>query len=309
MRYRLSTLQITIGEGINKALHFNNNSSTDANIINFYYLIHYQFMKRINMKAVTPNTPTLLISALTLLAVFPSTLFADWGLGVSLETTQSMYKKNNTKNTEISIQASPSITYHGERVNIDDSGLSYAVIKTNKYAVDVLTTSNNRGYKAKDKDIFKGMKERKESLDLGVRLRVQTPYAPVRLAITKDIYKNKGTEIGLSIGGINPSTKHWTGKRNVSIAPIIGANWQSKKVVDYYYGVRNAEATKTRKAYKGKAAMTPFIGLEAEAKLSRHFSMTGGAKYKRLPSEITDSSITKDSNNDYQVNLGLSYWF
>ena len=261
------------------------------------------------MKAVTPNTPTLLISALTLLAVFPSTLFADWGLGVSLETTQSMYKKNNTKNTEISIQASPSITYHGERVNIDDSGLSYAVIKTNKYAVDVLTTSNNRGYKAKDKDIFKGMKERKESLDLGVRLRVQTPYAPVRLAITKDIYKNKGTEIGLSIGGINPSTKHWTGKRSVSIAPIIGANWQSKKVVDYYYGVRNAEATKTRKAYKGKAAMTPFIGLEAEAKLSRHFSMTGGAKYKRLPSEITDSSITKDSNNDYQVNLGLSYWF
>jgi outer membrane protein len=95
----------------------------------------------------------------------------------------------------------------------------------------------------------------------------------------------------------------------VSVAPILGANWQDKKGVDYYYGVNNSEVTATRKAYKGKAAITPFVGLELEAKLSKHFSLIGGAKYKHLPTAITESPLTKDKKGDYHVNVGLTYWF
>ena len=255
------------------------------------------------------NIPTLLIPAIALLSLLPATTSAEWGVGVSMETTQSMYKKNKPKGTEISVNTSPRIEYRGERLKIHDGTLSYAVINADKYAIDVLTSSKNQGYRAKDKNIFKGMKEREPSLDMGVRLRADTAYIPVSLAVTKDINKSKGMEVGLSLGGLQTSKKKWDGKRSFSIAPIAGANWQSKKSVDYYYGVKGSEATATRKAYKGKAAITPFIGLEAEAKLSQHFSITGGAKYKRLPSAITNSSLTKDGKNDYQVNLGLTYWF
>ena len=260
------------------------------------------------MKASYQTSLALLLSTTALFALLPTTASAEWGLGVSMETTQSMYK-NNKKGTEIDINATPNVEYRGDRLNLHNGTLSYSVIKADKYVIDVLTTSKNNGYQAKDKNIFKGMKERKASLDMGVRLRADTPYIPVSLAVTKDIYKVKGTEIGLSLGGIKTSDKHWAGKRSVSIAPVLGANWQSKKVVDYYYGVKNSEATATRKAYKGKAAITPFVGLEAEAKLSKHFSLTGGAKYKHLPRAIRNSSITKNGSGDYQVNLGLSYWF
>ena len=77
------------------------------------------------------------------------------------------------------------------------------------------------------------MKERKPSLDMGVRLRADTAYLPISLALTKDINKSKGVEVGLSLGGLQPSKKKWDGTRSFSIAPIAGANWQSKKSVDY----------------------------------------------------------------------------
>ena len=261
------------------------------------------------MKVAYHTHSILLISTVSLLAFTPITASAEWGVGISMETTQSMYKKNKPKNTEVTVIASPHIEYQGERFNIHDGTLSYSVVKADKYAIDVLTTSKNDGYKAKDKNIFKGMSERNASLDLGVRLRADTAYMPVSLDVTKDIANSKGTNIGLSLGGLQTSQKGWDGKRSVSIAPIAGVNWQSKKSVDYYYGVKNSEATANRKAYKGKSAATPFIGLETEARLSKHFSLTGGAKYKRLPRAITDSSITKNGRSDYQLNLGLTYWF
>jgi outer membrane protein len=263
------------------------------------------------MKVADQISPALLVSTIALFSLFPITVSADWGLGASMETTHSMYKKNSSSsnNTEVRIEATPNIEYRGERVTFHEGTLSYAVIKSDKYAIDVLTTSKNRGYNAKNRDIFKGMKARKDSFDLGVRLRADTPYVPISLLVTKDVYKAKGTEVGLSLGGIKPSRRHWTGQRSVSVAPILGANWQDKKGVDYYYGVNNSEVTATRKAYKGKAAITPFVGLELEAKLSKHFSLIGGAKYKHLPTAITESPLTKDKKGDYHVNVGLTYWF
>ncbi len=261
------------------------------------------------MKVAHQTIPALLVSGLSLTTLLPLSVSAEWGVGISMETAQSMYKKNNTNDKELMIQATPRIEYNGERLKIHNGKLSYAAIQADKYAIDLLATSKNYGYKAKDKDIFKGMSERKPSLDMGVRLRSENTYIPMSIDVTKDIYKSKGAEIGLSIGGIKPLKKHWTGQHSVSIAPIAGLDWQSKKVVDYYYGVKDSEATAIRKAHKGKAAITPFLGLEMEAKVSKHFAITGGAKYKRLPSAITDSSLTKNNKNDYQLNLGLSYWF
>jgi len=253
------------------------------------------------------RTPVLLISAITLLGFLPVTASAEWGIGTTLATTQSVYKNNHGKN--VSVEGFLSPEYRGERLNFHQGTLSYELVNADKYAFDVLTTSKNYGYQAKDKNIFKGMNKRHPSVDMGVRLRANGTYLPVSLAVTKDVYKSKGVEVGLSLGGLQPSKKTWSGTRSISVAPVAGANWQSKKSVDYYYGVKGSEATATRKAYTGKSALTPFIGVEAEARLSQHFSITGGAKYKRLPSAISDSSITKDSKNDYQVNLGLTYWF
>ena len=97
------------------------------------------------------NTPALLISAIALLSLLPTVASAEWGVGVSMETTQSMYKNNKSKGTEINVSASPSIEYRGERLKIHDGTLSYAVINTDKYAIDVLMTSKIRATKLKIK--------------------------------------------------------------------------------------------------------------------------------------------------------------
>ena len=84
--------------------------------------------------------------------------------------------------------------------------------------------------------------------------------------------------------------------------------WQSDEVVDYYYGVKDKEATATRAAYKGKAAATPYIGLDGKANITKKITLTGSVLYMDQPNEITGSPLV-DDGHDVVVNAGLTYWF
>ncbi|MCK5813188.1 MAG: MipA/OmpV family protein [Cocleimonas sp.] len=261
-------------------------------------------MKFISQKLV------LIISSITIASLFSGIASADWGIGLSGSTVQSEYKHKGKSDSDVGLIVNLHPEYRGERLNLNREGATYNIIKADKYALEVVGKANIRGYKAKDLEVLKGMKERKGSLDAGVRLTAKMPYLPISLSATTDISRShKGQEVGLKVGGIQPSSTYWTGKRNVSIAAVSGLDWKSKKVVDYYYGVKESEVTADRKAYKGKAAFTPYLGFETEAKLSRHLSITGGATYKHLPKEIRNSPLTRDKKSNYQMNLGVSYWF
>ncbi|MCK5725554.1 MAG: MipA/OmpV family protein [Thiotrichaceae bacterium] len=261
------------------------------------------------MHIINTTTVRLLASTLLFSSLFPLSASAEWGVGFSMDNTQSMYKSDTKGDTEIKGEMSPDIYYKGERANLDQNSFSYSAIKKDQYIVDVLATTKRRGYESKDKKIFNGMKTREQSLDAGVRLTMNTPYAPVNLSVIGDISNtHKGQEVGFSVGGIGKGKK-WNGQRSLNAAVIAGANWQSEEVVDYYYGVKTSEANANRKAYQGKAAVTPFLGFETQMQLSPHLSLQGKALYKHLPNEISDSSITKDKKQDYEVGLSLSYWF
>lgn len=250
------------------------------------------------------------MSTITIASFFSTIASADWGVGLSGSRVQSEYKHKGKSDSDINLEVNLFPEYRGERLQLNREGIAYRVIKADKYSIDVVGKGGNKGYQSKDLEIFKGMKERKNSFDAGVRFTAKTPYLPISVTAMTDISRrHKGQEVGLKLGGIQPSATYWTGKRNVSIAAVGGVDWKSKKVVDYYYGVNPSEATTDRKAYKGKAAFTPYVGFETEAKLSRHLSITGGAIYKHLPEGIRNSPLTRDKKSNYQMNLGVSYWF
>ncbi len=85
--------------------------------------------------------------------------------------------------------------------------------------------------------------------------------------------------------------------------------YQSDKVVDYHYGVRSSEATASRAAYSGKAATTPYIGIESQFNITKHVSMNAGAIYERRDDAIRNSSLTSNKKSDVLLNLGVTYWF
>ena len=75
------------------------------------------------------------------------------------------------------------------------------------------------------------------------------------------------------------------------LIPSIGAEWLSDKVVDYYFGVKPGEATLARPAYVGTASVNLRAGVMLHYRLSREWSLFGGASYTRLGSGISDSPI------------------
>ena len=94
-----------------------------------------------------------------------------------------------------------------------------------------------------------------------------------------------------------------------TFAPLVGVRYQSKKVVDYHYGVKNGEATSTRKQYSGTSATTPYVGIESKINLTKHFSLNADVVYERRDKSIKNSSLTNNDDHDVVANIGLTYWF
>ena len=237
-------------------------------------------------------------------------IYADWGVGMNINNEPHQYKDSDNKKSYKRLQGFLNLQHRGDKFNMDRD-ISYDFTNSNKYAVEAFATFKNQGYKAKDNKTFKGMDERKTSVDIGGRVIAQTGgfLGPFVFDVTKDVHSSKGFEAKLQIGGIEPHTPHWTGKKTFTISPVASLRYQSSKVVDYYYGVKSSEATATRKAYKGKSAVTPFIGLEAQANITPRFSIDGGLGVAKLAKSVRNSSLTTDRKYQPSVNVGLTYWF
>lgn len=225
------------------------------------------------------------------------------GIGINLNNSPDLYN-----NADSDAAAGIHFQYRGERLNIDEETIAYKLSDTEKYQIEVMARSESRGLEKDDLKDFTGLKERDESLDAGFRAGMKTRYGLLSVEATGDISgTHNGQEVDVRFGP-DFYQKAWDGKREVSIGALAGVKWQSKDVVDYYYGVSSAEATASRAAYKGDDAITPYVGIEAKANLTKHFSMQGNVLYKDRPDEITNSPLVNKSN-DGEINMGMTYWF
>lgn len=258
------------------------------------------------MKLTKNKTAQCLFIALSL--GVPAVAHADFGLSLGASGSHNEYKKSNKEKAELDVLLG--LEYRGEKFNMDKGVMSYDFTDSNKYGLEVIVTSKNEGFDAKDRDIFKGMKDRNASVDIGGRAIIDTGVlGSAVIDVTKDFSRNKGFEAGVKLGGLSPHAPHWTGERTFKVSPTAGFRFKSKKTVDYYYGVKSSEATSTRKAYKGKSAITPFLGVEAQANMTKHFTLHGGLGVMRHGSAIRNSPLT--SNKKYQgvASVGVTYWF
>ncbi len=256
------------------------------------------------MKTHLNHPCSLLLTALSL-SILSSTSYADWGVGLRLDNEDMRYKDNN----DIKIGALFNIQYQGAKFNIDDNVMSYNFTHSNTLAAEVIVASKNRGFIAKDNKLFKGMANRDVSVDLGGRIIAETNFGAAVLDVTKDVANSKGYEASFKLGGISPHAPHWTGERKINVAAMGGVRYQSNKVADYYYGVKKNEATAKRSAYKAKSAITPFVGVEAQANLTQHISLRGSLGVEKTAKSIRNSPLTDNKNYNAEARLGIIYWF
>lgn len=252
------------------------------------------------MKTIVKHKHSYLVIA-ALSSLFASTSYADWGVTAKLETNLAQY--NIKSENERGILIVPQ--YRGDKFNIADA-VSYDLTNSNNHAFEILLDSKNSGFKSSTDDLFKGMKKRKASIDVGAR--VIWKHAVV--GVSRDLNASKGVEASMQYGGVTPHlANNWSGKKTLSILPKVGLRYQSTKVTDYYYGVKSTEATASRKAYKAKSAITPYIGVDAQAKISKHITLDSGVTISKHAKSIRNSPLTNNKKYHWGANLGVSYWF
>ena len=160
------------------------------------------------------------------------------------------------------------------------------------------------GYEKADSAIFTGMSDRKGGLfyglagsfDLGGGFEFEADYVK---AASKEAGFSRGAVASLQL---SRSYTHgaW------AFVPRVGAEYQSSRYVDYYYGVRPVEATAARAAYAGKSSWSPEVGLLVRYRASPRQLIFANLNYERYAKEIRNSPLINASGIP-QLILGYQY--
>jgi outer membrane protein len=146
------------------------------------------------------------------------------------------------------------------------------------------------GWKADDDDpLLQGMADRHASLDGSINAVWWNPIVALRVSYYHDLLSvSDGAGAMLSISRRFPIGSKF------SLIPFAGVEWQSRRLVQYYYGVRPEEATAGRPEYHGRDSVNLRSGFFAAYRLNQAWSLFGAVQAKWLDSGISDSPIVLD---------------
>jgi MipA family protein len=230
----------------------------------------------------------------------------QWGLGIGMIAKQDAYK-GIKRDTEVV----PVLRFENEYLEFFGLGLevklpSLKLGEGNQIKFGLVGEFDMSGYEAKDArktPILAGMKERKGGLWAGAKATWETEVISISAELTADASgHSKGRRFSLGL------EKEWHLGEKTMLVPYVTAHRLDNKYVDYYYGVRAAEATVERAAYAGKGGMNLEIGLRAVHQFDEHHSMLLDVGVTRLAKQIKASPLVGRGNTN-QVILGYVYNF
>ncbi len=217
------------------------------------------------------------------------------GLGVGFSTNP--FKGVNDKTMPF-----PVITYQNGNFNLDFNGIGYTVYSSEGCEITLLGSWRSAPYDSTDSSYLKGMENRNFVIEGGASLTGETPIGSVGIVAMSDVTNNHNGQYVTVQYSLPFGSESW------GIEPVIGVNWESKKIIGYYYGVRHSEVRDDRAFYDGKSTFTPFIGLNGGLKISDNIYLQGGVNYEFLGNGITESPLI-DDKYVLSGSLSLSYSF
>ena len=140
-------------------------------------------------------------------------------------------------------------------------------LRQGKLSGNVYLQANFEGLKADDSPFLAGIENRSKSADAGVEVVYRARPVGFRVNVLTDVLgRNSGQEYS-----VQAVTGAPLGSRGFLLASI-GPRWVSANRVDYYYGVRESEATPDRPAYTGTSSWNWDLTLGATARIAGKWS-------------------------------------
>lgn len=149
---------------------------------------------------------------------------------------------------------------------------------------------------------LQGLKKREMSIPLGIGTLQVTPIGGFYINAFHDVRQSQGNWFEVIYGGKVDLPR-------VTFYPLLGAEYQSKEYVRYYYGISTQEAASSQYAsYQPAATRNGLLGLIAEIRLSNDYFLNCYVRRKWLGDAIRLSPIVNQRYLDTGY-LALSYRF
>lgn len=212
------------------------------------------------------------------------------GIGVAFST-------NPFKGVDDEFNLFPEVTYQNGNFFIDFSGVGYTVYSQENFEITLIGAWHGAPYDSDDSSFLNGMEKRKFVVEGGVAATMDTFVGVVGVEALSDVTSHHKGQIVTAQYSVPFGGDSWV------IEPVAGFRWQTKKMIDYYFGVRQSEVRDDRAFYEGKSTFTPFIGLNGAVEVYPNIFLQGGVNYEFLGDGIADSPLIDD---DYVLSASLS---
>jgi outer membrane protein len=149
---------------------------------------------------------------------------------------------------------------------------------------------------------LQGLRKRDTSIPMGIGTLQVTPLGAFLINAFHDIHRSKGDWFEVIYGGELDLPR-------VTFNPLVGAEYQSKEYVRYYYGISAQEAASSQyAAYQPAGAFNGLIGLIVDIRLTDEYHLNCNVRRKWLGDAIHLSPIVSQRYLDTGY-LSLSYRF
>jgi MipA family protein len=227
-----------------------------------------------------------------------NTTQSHWRLGLGAGLIRSPYQGVDNK-----VSAMPFIGYENAWLRIMGPNIDGKLAHVGNFSFGLRSIwAFKEGHKSSDSDVFEGMDKRKGGLWIGPSMEWKTPVGMLAGDVLGDVSgHSQGKQARLSLG----QKYHFD---RIEVAPRVGLQWQDSKYVDYYYGVRDAEATAWRSEYRGRATLNLEATVLFNYSLTKQQALTSEIGLRHFGKGITDSPLV-DKTVVPILRLGYTYSF
>lgn len=221
-----------------------------------------------------------------------------WGVGLGVNLKQKAYSGMGTSTTVI-----PLLSYENRWVRVAGPVLDLKLPAQGPLVMALRARyAFEDGYEPDDAPVLNGMAERKSSVWLGAHVLWRGSLADLGAEWLADASgHSKGQRLRLS------AERTWR-MGSVGMTPRLAVQWNDRKTVDYYYGVRANEALPGRPAYSAGAATHVELGLRSTYTWAPQHGVYLDLSTTRLGSGARHSPLV-DSSTESALRLGYLYRF
>ena len=223
------------------------------------------------------------------------------GLGLVLRSEQSPYKGAGISNDLL-----PMYLYEGQRVFLHGTRVGLKLVdelRVQRHSIDVFLDYRFEGFPYERAPAsLAGMHVRRPATDLGLGYRYRSDWGNLDAEILHDIDNvSKGGELRLAYN-FDWQSGRW------HLRPSLMLSRRNARLNDYYYGVRQDEATALRPEYYPGAGTDLRLGLYGYYELLNRWRLMGGVAVNILDTAVRNSPIVRDSVQP-TVMIGAAYDF